>query len=308
MRNKVLISIIIPVYGCCKSLRLLYERLEKTLSTITENFEIIMINDASPDNSWSVIQELSKKDKRVKGINFSRNFGQHYAITAGIDYAQGDWVVVMDCDLQDQPEEIIKLYNKAQEGYDVVLAQRIEREDSFFKKIGSKIFYKVLSYLTGTEQDASIANFGIYHKKVINAVKDMNDYLKYFPVMVRWVGFKLAVMPVKHSKRYEGESSYSLFKLLSLSIDVMLSFSDKPLKIVVKLGFFISLTSLLISVILFMLALLNYYTVPGWASTMITLWLLSGLIMMIQGIVGIYVGKTFDQTKNRPTYIIKEII
>lgn len=141
------ISVVTPVYGCCKSLNNLYERLNKTLSTITEDFEIIMVNDSSPDNAWDTIKELAKKDDRVKGINLSRNFGQHKAITAGLDYAKGDWIIVMDCDLQDQPEEIIKLFNKAQEGYDIVFGRRAERKDSFFKKLGSMFFIKYMTIL-----------------------------------------------------------------------------------------------------------------------------------------------------------------
>jgi len=130
--KKIHISIVVPVYGCGKSLVQLYGRLDKTLSSLTNDFEIIMVNDASPDDAWKTIKSLSEKDKRVKGINLSRNFGQHSAITAGLDYAQGDWVVVMDCDLQDQPEEILKLYNKAQEGYDVVFGKRVQYNEPHF--------------------------------------------------------------------------------------------------------------------------------------------------------------------------------
>ncbi len=300
------LSIVTPIYGCSSSLNKLYERLNKTLSTITDDFEIIMVNDASPGNAWDSIKELALKDNRIKGINLSRNFGQHYAITAGLDYVQGDWVVVMDCDLQDQPEDIIKLYDKAQEGFDIVFGQRENRQDSFFKKLGSRTFYKLLSYLTDTKQDPSIANFGIYSKKSIEAVLSMSDKLKYFPVMIRWVGFKSATVKIKHASREEGESSYSLSSLISLSIDIMLSFSDKPLKLSVKLGFVISTLSFLISLIILIKALFTDYIVPGWASTMMSLWFLGGLTIMVLGIVGIYVGKTFNQTKNRPIYIVQD--
>ncbi|WP_041192690.1 glycosyltransferase family 2 protein [Candidatus Sulfuricurvum sp. RIFRC-1] len=306
--DNIHISIVTPVYGCCGSLNDLYLRLEKTLSSITNDFEIIMINDASPDNAWKGIKELASKDSRVKGIDLSRNFGQHYAITAGLDYAKGDWVVVMDCDLQDQPEEIIKLYNKAQEGYDIVFASRVERQDNYFKRLGSKFFYNLLSYLTDTQQDASVANFGVYSRQSIDAILSMKDQIKYFPVMTKWVGFNTVTIPIKHAKRTFGTSSYSLRKLLSLSIDIMLSFSDKPLKITVKTGFFISSISFMIACIVLMKSLLTGYQVPGWASMMMSLWFLGGLIIMVLGIIGIYIGKTFDQTKNRPVYIIKDVI
>jgi len=156
------VSIVIPVYGCRNCLLELYFRLKDTLPLISSDFEIIMVNDSSPDLAWTTILDIAEKDQRLKGINLSRNFGQHYAITAGLDYCAGNWVVVMDCDLQDRPEEIINLYNKAQEGWDVVFASREIRRDSLIKRSLSKLFYLTLGYLTNTEQDANIANFGIY--------------------------------------------------------------------------------------------------------------------------------------------------
>lgn len=298
------ISVVTPVYGCKTCLAELYLRLKNTLEYITHDFEIILVNDASPDGAWQTIVELAARDTRIKGINLSRNFGQHYAITAGLDHAQGEWVVVMDCDLQDQPEEIVKLYNKALGGFDVVLAQRIVRYDSWSKRLGSKLFYRILGYLTGTEQDASIANFGIFNTKVIHAIRSMGDYNRYFPTMVRWVGFRTCKLPVQHAMRTAGASSYSLKKLLHLSLDVILSFSDKPLRLTVKLGF-------AISVIAFMFALYNLFLylhgdieVAGFTSLIISIWFLSGLIISIMGIVGLYIGKTFDKVKQRPAYII----
>ncbi len=308
MNSNPYVSVIIPVYGCCKSLNVLHERLQKVLTLITNDFEIIMINDSSPDDAWNTIKTLAQKDNRVKGMNLSRNFGQHYAITAGLEHANGEWIVVMDCDLQDQPEEILKLYNKAQEGYDIVFGQRNNRKDSFVKKASSRLFYKLLSYLTDTPQDAAIANFGIYHKKSIDAVLMMSDKIKYFPVMIRWVGFKSCGIEIEHLEREIGKSSYSFSALLTLAIDIMLSFSDKPLKIAVKTGFMISMISFVISFFVLIKALLNDIIIPGWASTIMSLWFLSGLIIMLLGIVGIYIGKTFDQTKNRPLYIVKEVI
>lgn len=302
------ISIVTPVYGCGGALNQLYDRLKATLTKITENYEIIMVNDGSPDDAWDAIKRLAKRDDKVKGINLSRNFGQHYAIIAGLNYAKGEWVVVMDCDLQDQPEEISKLYDQAQKGYDMVFGRRANRQDAFFKKFISKMFYKVLGYLTDTIQDESIANFGIFNKNTIEAVNSMGDQIKYFPVMIRWVGFSSCAIDVEHADRKEGESAYSLTALLSLAVDIMLSFSDKPLKIAVKAGFFMSTISFFVSLYVLIKALLDDVTVPGWASTIMSLWFLSGLIIMVLGIVGIYIGKTFDQTKNRPLYIVKEVI
>jgi len=302
------LSVVTPVYGCRTSLYELYYRLKETLETINSNFEIIMVNDDSPDKAWDAILELAKKDNRIKGINLSRNFGQHYAITAGLEHAQGEWVVVMDCDLQDQPEEIIKLYNKALEGLEIVLGKRENRQDNFFKKTFSKWFYKVLSYLTGTKQDASIANFGIYHKKVISAICSMEDNLRYFPTMVKWVGFKSTTIFVEHAERSKGKSTYSYRKLINLSLDVMLAFSDKPLKLTVKFGLIISFFSIIFGIYNLIKFINGDIIVLGWISLILSIWFLSGMIIFVLGIVGLYVGKTFEKVKNRPKYIISDLI
>lgn len=267
-----------------------------------------MVNDASPDNSWSVIKELSSKDRRVKGLNLSRNFGQHPAISAGLSASTAEWVVVMDCDLQDQPEEIEKLYRKAEEGVDAVLASRIERRDGYFRKIVSWLFYRILSYLTDTTHDPTIANFGIYHRKVIDSVLCMGERLRYFPLMVRWGGFTIVTIPVEHAKRFSGKTSYSLKKMLDLGIDVILAFSDKPLRLVVKFGIVVSLFALAYVVFVVARALAGINPVEGWASLIASVWLIFGMLTMILGVIGLYVGKTFDETKKRPIYIVKEKI
>lgn len=301
------LSVVSPVYKAEDCLLELYSRLKSSLEKITSNFEIILVNDGSPGNDWEVICQISSMDPRVKGINLSRNFGQHYAITAGLDYCRGEWIVVMDCDLQDQPEEIIKLYAKANsERLDLVLGKRTEREDSFSKIVSSRIFYGILGYLTDTKQDSSIANFGIYNRKVIKMILEMKDSIRYFPAMVRWVGFRSTSISVKHSARYSGQTSYSLKKLIKLGIDVILSFSDKPLRLTVKIGFFISLLSFIYAIYNLFLYFNNRIVVPGFASLIISVWFLSGLMISILGIVGLYIGRIFDKVKNRPLYIISD--
>ena len=299
-------SVVIPTYKCSRSITELSERLIKTLEKLSSDFEIIFVNDASPENDWEVITKLSEKDNRIKGLNFSRNFGQHYAITAGLDNAKGDWVIVMDGDLQDQPEEILKLYNKAQEGFDIVLAQRINRQDNFFKRLSSFIFYKVFSYLTDTKQDSSVANFGIYKQNVIAAILSMKDSIKYFPTMSQWVGFNKTLLPVSHSKRNEGKSAYNFKSLLRLALNNIISFSNKPLKLVVKFGFAIVAFSLILALYYLIKYLLGDIIIIGYSSLIISIWFLSGINIMILGIVGIYVGKTFEKVKDRPIYIVKE--
>jgi polyisoprenyl-phosphate glycosyltransferase len=302
------ISIVIPVYGCSSCLVELYIRLKKIIEPISRDFEIIMVNDSSPDNAWKTILEICQKDHRIKGINLSRNFGQHYAITAGLEKCNGEWVVVMDCDLQDRPEEIIKLYDKSQEGWDIVFAQRINRKDGFLKRYFSKLFYSLLGYLTNTDQDASIANFGIYNRKVTDAIKSMGDYQRYFPTMVKWVGFSSTKLPVEHAHREEGKSSYTFGKLVRLAMDVILCFSDKPLRLTVKFGFVLSSLAILFALFNLVLYFKGNINVPGYTSIIVSVWFLSGLIITLIGIVGLYIGKTFDKVKGRPTYIINESV
>lgn len=306
MDNKVYISVVTPVYGCGVNLEQLYARLKKTLPTITEDFEIIMINDASPDDAWKTIRALSSRDERVKGINFSRNFGQHRAITAGLDYAKGDWIVVMDCDLQDRPEEIVKLYNKAQEGYDVVFGRRHQRKDSSLKRLGSKLFYKTLDYFTESKIDSSIANFSIISSNVVRQLKKLREQNRLYPLFVSWVGFKRTDIDIEHAQREEGESSYTFQKLVNLAIDAIVSQSNKPLKLAIKFGFTMALLSLAYALWLVLRYFVFSIPVAGWTSVMVSIYFIGGLLFANMGVLGLYIGKTFDETKNRPLYLVEE--
>ena len=304
--NTTKISVVSPVYKAEFLVDELVERLTQTLSEICDSYEIILVEDGSPDNSWQKIREQCKIDNSVKGVRLSRNFGQHYAITAGLEMTSGEWIVVMDCDLQDRPEEIPTLLKRAKEGFDMVYARRQVRKDGFFKKSTSKIFYRLFGYLTDSKQDASIANFGIYHQKVIRAVLQMKDHVRYFPTMVQWVGFSSSKVNVDHSERGDGKSSYTWRKLLNLAFDNIISFSDKPLKLTIRLGFVISFISFLIGIYYLYRYIAGEIVVLGFASLVISIWFLSGLIIFILGILGIYLGKTFDRVKDRPTFIIRE--
>ena len=300
------ISIVSPVYGCGKSLEKLYSRLHDTLTQITEQFEIILVNDASPDNAWEDIKLLAAQDKRVKGINLSRNFGQHRAITAGLDHAKGDWVVVMDCDLQDQPEEILKLYAKVKEGYDVVFGKRTQRQDTFYKKFASKIFYKIYDYLTGYDTDHSIANFSIISKNVVKNFRKMGEQHKPYGYFVNWLGFKRTDIEIEHAPRLEGKSSYSLKKLIYLAIDNIISQSNKPLRMSIKFGFTMSFFSVGYALYLITRYLLTDISVAGWTSVMVSIYFVAGLLLVNLGFVGLYIGKIFDETKKRPLYVVNE--
>ncbi len=305
MKEQPFISIVSPIYRAENTIEELVNLLKTHLSEITTNFEIILVNDYSPDNTWAKIESECSKDSRVKGINLSRNFGQHYAITAGLDNAKGDWIVVMDCDLQDQPKEIINLYNKAQEGYDIVLARRVNRKDNALKKTSSKLFYKLFSYLTDTKQDSTVANFGIFKKNVIDSIKLMGDYFRVFPILVQWVGFERAFIDVEHSARTDGKSTYSTVKLLTLAFDMIISFSDKTLRLGLKMGVIISIFSLLLTIYYLTLYLTGNILVPGYTSLVILLTFSTGIVITFIGLVGSYIGKISLQVKERPKYIVK---
>lgn len=301
-----MISIVSPVYRAEKILPELVKQIDLVMHKINEEYEIILVDDRSPDASWEVMKSLEKSHKNLKIYRLSRNFGQHPTIMAGLSKANGDWVVVMDCDLQDQPKEIEKLYRKALEGYEVVQASRVVRKDGTLKKLSSKVFYKIFNYLAGIKINNEIANFGIYHKKVISNVLKVNDYIKFFPLFINWVGFQSTTIPVEHQERGEGESSYSLGKLISLAFNVIVSFSDKPLKLFINLGAFISFFSFLGGIWVLIKTWLGQIKEPGYSSLILSIWFLFGVTFMCLGTLGIYLGKTFNQTKNRPIFIIDE--
>jgi polyisoprenyl-phosphate glycosyltransferase len=308
MENIPHISIVSPVYNAALILPKLVSEIKYAMELLNVTYEIILVDDRSSDNSWEVMKQLSDSESIIKSFRLSRNFGQHPTIIAGLSRAKGEWIVVMDCDLQDQPKEIIKLYNKTKEGFDIVLASRKNRQDGILKKASSKLFSMVYSYLTETKFDNTIANFGIYHSKVIAKVIQMNDYIKSFPLFVNWVGFKSVAIEVEHAERDSGKSSYSYSKLMSLAFNTIISFSNKPLKLFVKFGLLISIFSFAFGLVTIYRYLSGEITVLGYSSLMVSIWFLSGVLITTIGIVGIYIGKIFDQSKGRESFIIDKII
>ena len=298
------LSIVIPVYRAEGCLDELYRRLVSALELLTKDFEIVMVEDCGGDRSWEIICRLAAADPRVKGLQFSRNFGQHYGITAGLDVAEGDWVVVMDCDLQDQPEEIPRLYAKAQEGYDVVLARRGERTDGALKRFSSWCFYQLLSWLADTEYDSAAGNFRIISRKVVLACRGMREQLRFFSGLVNWTGFPTASIDVSHATRFEGRSTYTFGKLWKLATDTIIAYSDKPLRLAVRFGFAMSILSFAAGLSILVRAALYGSPVVGWPSLFVSLYFIGGIIISILGVLGIYLGKTFDETKKRPLYIV----
>lgn len=277
------------------------------LRTLGITFELILVDDGCPEDSWSQILECSETMPELRGIKLSRNFGQHYAITAGLDYSQGEWVVVMDCDLQDLPEEIPNLYKEAQKGYDVVLAKRMKRKDGFFKVLFSTLFFWILSYLSGKPFDSGVGNFGIYQQKVIASFKRMREPVRVFSVMVSWMGYKTYTLEVEHQVRSEGKSGYSFRRRFNLALDIVLAYSDKPIRLMVKIGLWVSLLSFLFFCITLVRYLTGAITVSGYTSLILSISFFSGILMMMVGIVGLYVGKIFEGVKGRPLYLIDQI-
>jgi glycosyltransferase involved in cell wall biosynthesis len=304
MQNPLL-SVVIPVYKAENCLEELYQRLRSALEGISPDFEIVLVEDCGGDNSWQVIERLAMEDPRVRGIQFSRNFGQHYGITAGLDHCHGDWVVVMDCDLQDRPEEIPRLYAKAQEGYDIVLARRGARRDPPLKRMTSWLFYKIFSYLADIAYDGDSGNFRIMSRKVVANFRHMGEQLRFFGGLVQWMGFPTSSIEVEHAERVDGKSTYTFAKLWKLAAETIIAYSDKPLRLAVRLGFLMAFFSFCYGTYILGHALFYGSSIPGWNSLIVSLYFIGGIIIAILGILGIYLGKTFDESKKRPLYIVR---
>lgn len=305
MNNKPHISIVSPEYKGAPMVEELVARIKAAISPITEEFEIILVNDASPDNTWDKIKGQCVLDKRVKGLNLSRNYGENYAITAGLNYVKGDWVVVMDCDLQNRPEDIPLLYAKAQEGFNIVYARRVEKKFGFFKRLSSKLYHGLLGWLSGVKQDSAVAEFGIYSSQVIAEYVKLPEVARSFANLITSLGFKSTSVDVKHAERAEGGSSYTFSKLCKVAFDVILSNSNKPLKMAVGLGAVI----VAFSIFMIVYSLVEHMVSPlpaGFSSTFISIWLLGGLNIFILGIVGLYIDRIFNQVKGRPLFIVAE--
>lgn len=300
------ISVVIPVYKAENCLDELYRRLVESLNHVSSNFEIIFVEDCGGDTSWEVIEKLALSDPRVRGIQFSRNFGQHYGITAGMDHCNGDWVVVMDCDLQDRPEEIPRMYAKAQEGFDIVLALRGKRRDPLIKRLPSWLFYKLFSYLADVEYDGDSGNFRIMSRTVVVNFRRMREQLRFFSGLMLWMGFSTSSIEVEHAERFTGKTTYTFAKLWKLAADTIIAYSDKPLRLAIRLGFVMAFFSFCYGTYTLGRALLFGSSIPGWNSLIVSLYFIGGIIISILGIIGIYLGKTFDESKKRPLYIIRK--
>ena len=303
-----MLSIIIHCYNTRECITALYESIKNILGHNKIAYEIIFIDDKSPQKDYEVVKHLSQIDSSVKLIKFVRNFGQQNAISAGLKISKGDWVIVMDADMQDDPIYIPQLYSKVQEGYDIVFAKRINRKHSFIKILESRVYHLCFNWLTGMDTDTTIGNYGIYSRKVVNEFNNMNEQFRSFGLLIKWMGFNCAYMDVEHGKRYTGKSSYNFHKGIILAFNAMIAFSQRPLKFAVLIGFGITFISIIVSIIFIIRWLLGEVAIIGWTSIVLSIWLIGGLNIIILGIVGLYIGKIFEETKQRPHYIIDYMV
>jgi len=270
---------------------------------------MVLVSDGGRDQSWQVIQALAALDHRVKGIKFTRNFGQHLAISAGLDACNGDWVVVMDSDLQDRPEVIPELYTKAQEGYEVVFVSRLNRPEPRLYQFSARMFYRAFRMLANTNYDPAHGNFSIISRRVVEQYRSMGETLRFYGGIVDWLGFERTSIEALHGERFAGEPGYNLRKRLRLASQIILAHSDRPLHLSILFGFIISLGSgTMGSYMIIRSIFFQHYSVEGWTSLMVSVFFMGGIILLVLGIIGIYIGKIFNEIKRRPLYVVAERI
>jgi dolichol-phosphate mannosyltransferase len=302
------LSVVTPVYGCRACLAELADRLFAVGRRLGVRMEVVMVNDASPDDAWEKIKALAAADERIVGVDLLRNYGQHFAITAGLEHAAGDWVAVMDCDLQDVPEELAALYEKATAGgYDAVFGRRTDRADSAGKKLSSRLFHHTMELLSGVKSDPAVANFSVISRRVVDAVLALGERHRSYGLLVHVVGPKTAYVDVAHGQRQEGRSGYGLVKQVRLALDVIVSHTTRPLLFSAVLGFGMAGVSLVAIVYLLVRYVVFGFGVAGWASTMVSVWLVGGMILGTLGVIGLYLGKVFEQVKGRPLYVVTQV-
>jgi glycosyltransferase involved in cell wall biosynthesis len=302
------LSVVIPVLNESSLVKELILRVINNVKLITEDFEIVIVDDGSHDQTWEIIEDEAKKEMRIKGIKFSRNFGHHYAITAGLHNSKGEWVVVMDGDLQDRPEVIPELYKKAKTGFDVVFVSRKNRTEKLYYRIAQKFFYFILRSLSGIDFDSTQANFSIISKKVVEAFKIFPEYSRFYGSTIKWLGFTTSAIYADHGVRHSGKTSYTLRTRIKLASDIILAFSERPLKFAIGFGTMISTFSIIGTIWIIYGSLKWGYSVIGWPSLMISIFFLGGSILVVLGVIGIYLGRVFQETKKRPLYIISKAI
>ena len=307
--DRTVYSVIVPLYNEEAVVQDSYERIREVMDTTGEPYEIIFVNDGSKDSTYQKVREILKNDKNVKLISFSRNFGHQSAITAGMDYCTGQAVIVIDADLQDPPEVMLKMIEKWKEGYEVVYGKRIKRKgETLFKKATAKIFYRILSKTTDVEIPIDTGDFRLIDRKVCDALKAMPERNRYVRGLISWLGFRQTGVEFVREKRLAGETKYSMKKMFKLAWDGITAFSNAPLKLATYIGVSISAVSFLYLLVVICQKLFTDTTVQGWASLVAISLFFNGVILIVLGIIGEYIRRIYDEAKGRPIYIISEKI
>ncbi len=304
------LSIVSPVYMAEEIVDELVARIASEVALFEKNYEIILVDDGSLDNSWSRIEKNCRMNSRIKGIKLSRNFGQHHAIAAGLAETKGNYVVVMDCDLQDNPKYIQQLVNRAKEGVDIVYTVKNERNHGRIKNLFADMFHGIFNWLVGNKtlySNGKIGSFSCISRKVVEAYGKLKDYYRPYLVIMQWLGFSHSFVTVDHDKRFKGRSSYSFAKLINHAVNGIISQTDRLLKVTITLGFIFVITGLILILRIIIKSITSGLR-PGWASTIVAIIFSTGLILSSLGITALYVAKIFEQTKERPLYLIDKKI
>ena len=311
-----MISIVIPIYNEEENIDNLYARLTVSAPTWNDDYEIVLVDDGSKDNSLAMMRAYAEKDSRIRVIKLSRNFGHQPAISAGIQEAKGDAVVIMDGDLQDPPEELHRFLDKWREGYDVVYAVRTKRKEGFFKKAAYKIFYRMLAWISDIEIPLDSGDFCVMDRKVVDAVvKEMPEQVRFVRGLRAYAGFKQVGVTYERAERAAGEVKYTFKKLVELALDGLFGFSSFPLRMATYLGFSIAIPSFLVGIFFILHRLIGFKVfghspeeTPGTATLAVGMYFLGGVILIILGILGEYIGRIYIEVKRRPFFVIDEII
>lgn len=308
MDNNAVYSVVVPVYNEEAVIMESYKRLKKVMDEFLKPYEIIFVNDGSRDATGDILRQICSRDRNAKFIEFSRNFGHQPAITAGMDYALGEAIVVIDADLQDPPEVIPQMIDKWKEGYDVVYGVRAERQgESFFKKATAAAFYRFLRKMSDVNIPVDTGDFRLIDRKVCDALKTVGEKNRFVRGIISWLGFKQIGIEFVREKRFAGVTKYPLMKMIKFSLDAIVSFSYRPLKLASYVGFIISFFSFVYLIIVVCQKLyISGTTVPGWASILAVNLLFNGLMLIMLGILGEYIGRIYDEAKGRPLYVVRE--
>jgi polyisoprenyl-phosphate glycosyltransferase len=305
--KEAMISVIIPVFNEELNIGSLYKRIKDVFAKIDVNHELIFVNDDSRDASLNIVKELAIKDPTVKYIDFSRNFGHQVAVCAGLEYCSGEYVVIIDADLQDPPELIIEMYEKINKGFDVVYAKRRSRKDrSVVKKAAYKSFYKILAVISQIEIPLDTGDFRMMKKNVVDELLKMQESNKFLRGQIAWLGFNQTYVEYDRDVRAAGEPGYTYYKLFRLALDGIISFSNMPLRVATIMGFFVFLLSLIIILYTLYSYFYHEYTPQGWASLMISVLFIGGIQLLTIGIIGEYIGRIQTEVRKRPLFVVKE--